>query len=83
MTLTELLVELNYHRDNPLMWLCKEHIEALRTRIAEVEKDAARYRWLRECSNDALVMYGDTYNCELMMEEALDEAVDKAMKEQP
>ena len=42
--------------------------------------DAERYRWIRQCSNDSLIMHGDSYNCELMMEEELDAAIDAAMK---
>ena len=50
--------------------------------IDDCSKDAARYQWLRTCNNDSHVIYGDTHNCELMMEEVLDNAIDKAMKEQ-
>ncbi len=32
--------------------LCIEHIERLRTELAEARRDAERYRWLREAQND-------------------------------
>lgn len=67
---------------------CKQaEIDELRAALARrtgerdaLKADAERYRWIRECSNDSLIMYGDSYNCELMMEEELDAAIDAAMK---
>jgi hypothetical protein len=53
--------------------------DALGRQIDALAKDAARYRWLRTCSNDSHVIYGDTQNCELMMEEVLDAAIDEAI----
>lgn len=41
MTLTELLVELNYHTDTPLMREVKEHIDALK-----YERDTLRTQYL-------------------------------------
>ena len=56
-------------------------IERLKEQIAGLKADALRYAWLRTCNNDSYVLYGDTSNCELMMEEVLDAAIDAAMKE--
>lgn len=57
-------------------------IDALRTRLAEVEKDAARYQWLRLNYDDSLVMVGGDKGCaELYMEEELDAAIDAAMEQ--
>ena len=55
-------------------------IEALVQERDALRADAERYRWIRQCSNDSLIMHGDSYNCELMMEEELDAAIDAAMK---
>jgi len=55
--------------------------EQLKAEREALHKDAMRYRWLRTCENDSLIIYGDTSHCELMMEDALDAAVDAAMKE--
>ena len=55
-------------------------LQAMTAERDELKADAERYRWIRECSNDSLIMYGDSYNCELMMEEELDAAIDAAMK---
>lgn len=54
---------------------------ALEQRIKELERDAARYRWLRECEDDSIVLLGDTSEAQLLMEEELDEAIDRAMSE--
>ena len=43
--------------------------------------DAKRYQWLRQNYDDSHVMLGDNHNCELMMYEELDAAIDKAMGE--
>jgi len=56
-------------------------IAKLKAEREALHKDAMRYRWLRTCENDSLIIYGDTSHCELMMEDALDAAVDAAMKE--
>jgi len=65
---------------------CEDQITLL-NKIADerdaLKADAERYRWLRTCNNDSHVIYGDTQNCELMMEEVLDAAIDAAIaKEQ-
>jgi len=54
-------------------------LERLTAERDALAKDAERYRWLRTCNNDSLVIYGDTQNCELMMEEVLDAAIDAAI----
>jgi len=65
----------------------KDWKDAMRDREAKIEAerdaaiaDAKRYQWIRTCENDSLIIYGDTSHCELMMEEALDAAIDKAME---
>ena len=59
----------------------RTQIHQLRAQVEELNKDAARYQWLRTCKHDSLVLNGDTQFCELMMEEVLDNAIDTAMKE--
>ena len=41
--------------------LCVEEIEALRARVAELEKDAARYRWIRNKDNALAAYYVHHY----------------------
>lgn len=53
--------------------------EALAERDA-LQVDADRYRWLRTCENDYMVLVGDVHHCQLLMEDQLDAAVDAAME---
>jgi len=76
--LTELLGRFGSGR---LVHLCAaDTLERLTAERDALAKDAERYRWLRTCNNDSHVIYGDTQNCELMMEEVLDAAIDAAIK---
>lgn len=52
--------------------------EALEARIAELEKDAARYRWLRDSSNYPAGPYWDDLGDTCDPEE-MDEMIDDAM----
>jgi hypothetical protein len=54
-------------------------IAALEAEVEALRADALRYRWLRTCNNDSYILYGDSNNCELMMEEVLDQAIDARM----
>ena len=56
------------------------HIERLTTRVAELEKDAARYRWLRENNIVAHVKFEFADGCSYVYAEDLDAAIDAAMK---
>lgn len=55
---------------------------ALLKAVEALEKDAARYRFLRLNYDDSLIMYGDNSHCEMMMEEELDRAIDSAMQKE-
>ncbi len=55
-------------------------IEKLKAERDAAMHDVKRYQWIRTCENDSLIIYGDTSHCQLMMEEALDSAIDRAME---
>lgn len=46
-----------------------------------IEKDAARYRWIRHGDNDETVLCGDCRGVYLPRNERLDEVIDVRMKE--
>lgn len=60
--------------------IAHEAIVKLRDRIAELEKDAARYQWIRHGDNDEIVMKGDCRGVYLPRNERLDAAIDAAME---
>lgn len=64
-----------------LAWRDKE-LDELRTRLAEVEKDAARYRWLRMTTNKFTNNAGECIEVKLHPEE-WDTHIDESMKERP
>lgn len=55
--------------------------DAMRARIAELEADAKRYRWLRECDDGADRELHTPCRSELLSGAALDDAVDRLIKE--
>ena len=58
--------------------------DRMEARCAELERDAARYQWIRFNYDDSLVMVGGDKGCaELYMEEELDKAIDTAMASVP
>lgn len=78
MTTDEIMKKADTYACRPTL----EYRAALLKAVVEMEMDAARYRWLRVCENDNTVIYGDTSHAELMMEEALDAAIDAAMRKE-
>ena len=55
---------------------------ALEQRIKELERDAKRYRWLRECDGIEAVALNRYYEtCEMVQCEYLEEIIDRAMSE--
>jgi len=78
MELTVMLNESRQAGDDAAM-AHKVERDELMAKVDALTKDAERYRWLRECRNDSLVLHGDYQFCELMMEEVLDQAVDAAI----
>ena len=56
-------------------------ITALLARLDAAEKDAARYRFIRQCKNDELFIESYRSSVCLMSIEMLDEAVDAAIED--
>jgi hypothetical protein len=64
--------------DKIFIKMCDE----LRNQLAERQKDADRYRWLRESkSNPAYCAYSGQFGVSMIRGEVLDKAIDKAMSE--
>ena len=53
--------------------------DTLRARIAELERDAARYRWLRVNAREQWQICHDDYGRDLLQDDSLDAAIDAAM----
>lgn len=62
------------------------NLELALARVAELEADAARYRWLRHGDNDERVLMRGPIHKDyvyLLRAEKLDAAIDAAMKDTP
>lgn len=65
------------------MEYAEEARAALLKAVEALEKDAARYRFLRLNYDDSLVMVGGDKGCaEMLMEKELDNAIDSAMQKE-
>jgi hypothetical protein len=56
-------------------------LEAANAQIAELSKDAERYRWLRDSNNfvDGGIIVGNAEGEEILWDESLDRAIDAAI----
>jgi hypothetical protein len=70
-----------YSRQCGYTMAAQEEADALRTQLAEAQKDAQRYRWLRTHSDQALRCWGGTRPqwAQVLREEDLDSAIDAAL----
>ena len=70
-----------------MIQISESALDSLKAQIVELEKDAARYRWLRENNGawqvQVAIMHKESDNCNWVHAiEGLDAAIDAAMKEQ-
>lgn len=78
--MTDLIRQLREHDDARLYHEADALMTAAADRIAELEKDAARYRWLRDPKN----LRGEVWMCaESLCDSKLDRAIDAEMQDAP
>lgn len=62
---------------------CANDFQAMRTRVAELERDSNRYRWLRGIDATASVHWHDDSADDGLIRDLLDAAIDSAMGAKP